>query len=118
MSPSNCFSKGGPPRGGLKDLSRGGGYEYDEYSLATVHYMTLYMYSLLIPIRAFPSEGRTTWVSRYSNISKGSDAYYTTITSRYVHVRTFHLTSQMMPQARYPMHNVIPPTGRDASHVC
>jgi hypothetical protein len=53
------------------------------------------MYSLLIPIRAFPSDGRTTWVRRYCNISKGFDAYCTTITSRYVHVRTVNLTSQM-----------------------
>jgi hypothetical protein len=29
--------------------------------------MTLYMYSLLIPIRAFPSKARTTLVRRYSN---------------------------------------------------
>jgi hypothetical protein len=46
----------------------------DEYSLATVHCRTLYMYSLLILIRAFPSDGRTTWVRRYCNVSKGSDA--------------------------------------------
>jgi hypothetical protein len=39
-------------------MSRGGGYECDEYILATIHCMTLYMYSLLIPIRAFPSDGR------------------------------------------------------------
>jgi hypothetical protein len=32
--------------------------------------MTLYIYSLLIPIRAFPSEGRTTWVRRYSNLAR------------------------------------------------
>jgi hypothetical protein len=47
---------------------------YDEYSLATVHCMTLYRYSLLIPIRAIPSDGRThvgTWVRRYCNIHKG-----------------------------------------------
>jgi hypothetical protein len=37
----------------------------DEYSHLTIHYMTLYRYSLLIPIRAFPTEGRTTWVRRY-----------------------------------------------------
>jgi hypothetical protein len=66
---------GGLPRGDLTDLSRGGGYECDQYSHATVHCMTLYMYSLLIIIRAFPSEGRTTWVRRYYNISKGFDAY-------------------------------------------
>jgi hypothetical protein len=29
--------------------------------------MTLYMYSLLKPIRAFPSKGRATWVRRYRN---------------------------------------------------
>jgi hypothetical protein len=34
----------------------------DEYSPATVYCSTLYMYSLLIPIRDFPSDGRTTWV--------------------------------------------------------
>jgi hypothetical protein len=32
----------------LINLSRGGGYECDEYCLAIVHCMTLYMYSLLI----------------------------------------------------------------------
>jgi hypothetical protein len=52
------------------------------------------MYSLLILIRAFPSDGRTTWVRRYYSISKGSDAYYTTSTFRYVHVRTINLTSE------------------------
>jgi hypothetical protein len=52
------------------------------------------MYLLLIPIRAFPLDGRTTWVRRYCNIHKGFDAYCTTITSRYVHVRTVNLTSQ------------------------
>jgi hypothetical protein len=76
--------------------------------------MTFYIYSLLIPIRAFPSEGRITWVLRYFNISKGSYAYCTTSTSRYVHVRTIHLTSQTTRQARFPMQNVIPHTGRDA----
>jgi hypothetical protein len=89
----------------------------DEYCPAIVHYKTLYMFSLLIPIRAFPSEGRTTWVCRYCNISKGSCAYCTTITSRYVQVRTVNLTSQMTRQARFPMHNVIPHTGRHASSV-
>jgi hypothetical protein len=32
--------------------------------------MTLYMYSLLITIRAFPLEGRTTWVRRYYNLAR------------------------------------------------
>jgi hypothetical protein len=58
----------------------------DEYNHATLHCMTLYMYSLLIPIRTFPSDGRTTWVRRYSDIHKGFDAYCTTNTSWYVHV--------------------------------
>jgi hypothetical protein len=53
------------------------------------------MYSLLIPIRAFPSDGSTMWVRRYCNVSKGSDAYCTTSTSRYVHVRILNLTSRM-----------------------
>jgi hypothetical protein len=66
----------------------------DEYSHATVHCWTLYKYSLLIPIRAFPSDGRTTWVRRYGNIHKEFDAYYTTSTFRYVQVRTVNLTSQ------------------------
>jgi hypothetical protein len=57
--------------------------------------MTLYIYSLLNPIRAFPSDGRTTWVRRYCNIHKGFDAYCTTNTSWYVQVRTFNLTSHM-----------------------
>jgi hypothetical protein len=53
------------------------------------------MYSLLIPIRTFPSDGRSTWVvRRYCNIHKGSYAYYTTSTSRYVQVCTRNLTSQ------------------------
>jgi hypothetical protein len=42
----------------------------DEYIHANVHCRTLYMYSLLIPIRDFPSEGRTKWVRRYSNLAK------------------------------------------------
>jgi hypothetical protein len=77
----------------------------DEYIPTTIHCMTLYRYSLLIPISAFPSEGRTTWVRRYSNVSKGSHAYRTTSTSRYLHVRTVNLTSQMTRQARFPMHH-------------
>jgi hypothetical protein len=28
------------------------------------------MYSLLIPIRDFPSEGRTTWARRYCNLAR------------------------------------------------
>jgi hypothetical protein len=44
----------------------------DEYSPTTVHSNTLYMYSLLNPIHALPSDGRTTWVRRYCNIYKGS----------------------------------------------
>jgi hypothetical protein len=47
--------------------------------------------------------------------SKGFDAYCTTSTSRYVHVRTRNLASQMMCQARFPMQNVIPHIGRAAS---
>jgi hypothetical protein len=66
-----------------------------EYSHVTVHYMTLYIYSLLNAIRALPSDERTTWVRRHCNIRKGSDAYCTTNTSWYVQVRTFSLTSQM-----------------------
>jgi hypothetical protein len=76
------------------------------------------MYSLLIQTRAFPSEGRTTWVRRYCNISKGSNAYCTTSTSRYVQVRTVSLTSQMTRQARFPMHDVIPHARQAASLDC
>jgi hypothetical protein len=43
----------------------------DEYSPATEHCMTLYMYALINSIRAFPSDGRTPWVRRYCNIHKG-----------------------------------------------
>jgi hypothetical protein len=68
---------------------------YDEYRPTTVHCSTWYMCSLLIPIRAFPSDGRTTWVRRNCNIHKGSYAYCTTSTSRYAHVRTVNLTSHM-----------------------
>jgi hypothetical protein len=91
------------------------GRSCDKYSHATVHYKTLYMYSLQIPIRTFPSEGRTTWVRRYCNISKGFDAYCTAITSQYVLIRTMNLISQMTRQARFPMQNVIPRARRAAS---
>jgi hypothetical protein len=42
----------------------------DECNLVKVHYGTLYMYLLLIPVRAFPSEGCTTWVRRYCNLAR------------------------------------------------
>jgi hypothetical protein len=84
------------------------------------------MYSLLNTIRAFPSEGRgymgTSLLHGYNmdtslqhgyakynmgtsllQISKGSDAYCTTSTFRYVHVRRVSLTSEMTRQARFPM---------------
>jgi hypothetical protein len=83
------------PCGDLTNLSRGGGYECDEYNPVTVHYKTLYIYSLLNPIRDFPWDRRTTWVRRYYNIHKGADVYCTTNTSSYVHVRTNNLTSQV-----------------------
>jgi hypothetical protein len=73
----------------------------DEYSHATVHCMTLYMYSLLIPILDFPSDGRTTWVRRYCNIQKGFDAYSTTNTLWYVQVRTVNLTSEMTRLSKF-----------------
>jgi hypothetical protein len=76
----------------------------DEYIHAIVHYITLYNYSLLITIRAFPSEGRTMWVRRYCNIAR-------------VLMRNVNLTSHMTRQARFPIHNVIPQTGRAASLV-
>jgi hypothetical protein len=76
---------------------------------------TLYKYSLLTTIRAFPSEGRTTWVRRYC---KGSYAYCTTTISQYVQVSTINLTGQMTRQARFPMQNVISWTRRAASLVC
>jgi hypothetical protein len=47
-----------------------GRLECDEYSLATIHYMPLYMYSLLNTIRAFPSEGRPTWVRHCNNLAR------------------------------------------------
>jgi hypothetical protein len=77
----------------------------DEYNPATVHCRKMYKYSLLIIIRTFPSEGRTTSVRCNCNISKGSDAYSTTNTSRCVQVRTVNLTSQMTRQARFPVQN-------------
>jgi hypothetical protein len=58
----------------VKDLSRGGGYECDEYNPATVHCRTLYMYSLLIPIRAFSSDGRTHMGTSLLQYSLGADA--------------------------------------------
>jgi hypothetical protein len=43
----------------------------DEYShAATTHCMTLYKYSLLNLIRAFPSEGRRSWVRRYCKLAR------------------------------------------------
>jgi hypothetical protein len=42
----------------------------DECDPATIHRKTVYMYSLLFPIRAFPSEGRTSWVRRYCNLAR------------------------------------------------
>jgi hypothetical protein len=42
----------------------------DEYNPATIHCTALYKYSILILIRAFPSEGRTTWVRRYRDIAR------------------------------------------------
>jgi hypothetical protein len=81
--------------------------------------MTLCMYSLLIPIRAFLSEGRTMWERRYCSTSKTSDAYSTTITShRYAQIRKVNLTNHTTRLARFPVQNVIPHTGRDASQVC
>jgi hypothetical protein len=47
--------------------------------------------------------------------SESSDAYCTTNTSRYVHVRTVSLTIQTTRQARFPMQTVIPRIGRAAS---
>jgi hypothetical protein len=100
----------------------GGCARYDEYNLVTVHCRTSYKYSLLISIRAFPSEGRITWVRRYRNIARvlmrtvlpippGTYMYAKVSTSRYV-------TSQTTRQARFPMQNVIPHIERAASLVC
>jgi hypothetical protein len=44
-------------------------HAYDEYHHAIVHCKTLYKYSLLSTIHAFPSEGRTTWVRRCCNLA-------------------------------------------------
>jgi hypothetical protein len=44
--------------------------ECDEYSRATIHCKTSYMYTILIPIHAFPSQRRTTWVCRYCNLAR------------------------------------------------
>jgi hypothetical protein len=51
-------------------------------------------------------------------ISEGFDAYCTTSTSRYVHVRTINLTSEMTRQASFPMQNVIPQARRAALLDC
>jgi hypothetical protein len=54
MSPSDGFSKGAKTTAevgltaGLINMSRGGGYECDEYCHIIVHDMTLNMYLLLI----------------------------------------------------------------------
>jgi hypothetical protein len=50
-SPGDCFGKEAKttaevrPSAGLINLSRGGGYECDEYNHVTVHYKILYKYS-------------------------------------------------------------------------
>jgi hypothetical protein len=46
----------------------------DEYSLATVHYMTLCKYSLRIPIRAFSQDGRILVGTSLRHYCKGADA--------------------------------------------
>jgi hypothetical protein len=57
--PHKLFSKGAKITtkvglaASLVDLSRGGGYECDEQCCVTIHYMTLYMYSLLSSIVLF-----------------------------------------------------------------
>jgi hypothetical protein len=40
------------------------------YSCSSKIYMTLYINSLLCRIRAFPSEGRATWVRRLCNLAR------------------------------------------------
>jgi hypothetical protein len=46
----------------------------DEYSHATVHCMTLYMYSLRISIRAFPQDGRIFVGTSLLQYCNGADA--------------------------------------------
>jgi hypothetical protein len=81
--------------------------------------MTLYKYSLLIPIRAFPSEGRTAWVRRYCNLAMRvlRRIVLPINTSMYVQVRKVNLTSQITRQARFPRQNVIPHTEQAASLI-
>jgi hypothetical protein len=46
----------------------------DEYSHAIVHCRTLYMYSLRIPIRAFPQDGRMLVGTSLLQYCNGADA--------------------------------------------
>jgi hypothetical protein len=54
----NCFNKGAKATEvslatAFIHMSRGGGYECDEYSPSTLHFITLYKYSLLVPFVLF-----------------------------------------------------------------
>jgi hypothetical protein len=89
----------------------------DEYNHVKVHYIKLYKYSLLNTIRAFPSEGRTTWVRRYNNLASFLMRTLLPVPPGTHKVRTLNPTNQMTRQARFPMQNAIPRTGRAASLV-
>jgi hypothetical protein len=97
LSLIKCFSKGAKTTtevsltAVLVDMSRWGGYEY---SHVTVHYKTLYKYSLLLQFVLFHRKDVLRgWLRRYCKSSKGTYAYCTTSTSHYVHVCTFNFSS-------------------------
>jgi hypothetical protein len=84
----------------------------DEYSHATIRYMTLYMYSLLVPIRDSYSAGTSP-----PQLNKGFDAYCTISTSRYAQVRIVKLTNHTTRRTRSPMLNEVSNAGQGASLV-
>jgi hypothetical protein len=64
----------------------------DECIYTKVHCMTLYMYSFLIPIRAFLTEGRTSWVRRY----------YKLLTTSYIVRRRYKISWRRTNGTRLP----------------
>jgi hypothetical protein len=115
LSPKNCLSRGAKSTEvslatGPTYLSRGGGYEYDEYCYATIHCMTFNMYSLLIWSVLFHRKD-VLRVYVAIAISEGNVLYNAPSTSRYVQWRTINLTS-------YTTRCMISRDKRAASLVC
>jgi hypothetical protein len=89
VSPYSCFTKGSKITaevglsGGFIEMSRGGGYEYDEDCPLTLRYMTLYMNSWLMWFVIFH------WkvvrrLRRHCNLARGYFLCHMSNTSRYV----------------------------------